>query len=127
MKQKSLIVEDNEPIRENTIELLELNNYEVFAALNGLQGLQIAKEQTPDLILCDIQMPDMNGYHLLQHTRKEQDLEKTKFIFFTASAEKKEIEQGFKLGADDYIIKPFNPDDLLKILEKHLAFISPLV
>lgn len=127
MKQKVLIVEDNEPIRENTAELLELNNYDVFAACNGLQGLAIAKEQSPDLILCDIQMPEMDGYHLLQHIRNDQALHNIRFIFFTASSEKKEIETGLKMGANDYIIKPFQPDDLLKMLEKHLAFISPLL
>jgi CheY-like chemotaxis protein len=120
MKHKILIVEDNEPIRENTAELLELSNYAVITAGNGTQALNIALQQTPDLILCDIQMPQMDGYHLLQHIRKQIQLHNTPFIFFTASAEKKDIEAGLQMGANDYIVKPFLPAGLLQMLEKYL-------
>lgn len=120
MKQKILLVEDNGPIRENTAELLELYNYTVSSASNGEEGLEMAMQQTPDLILCDIQMPVMNGYHLLEHIRKLPSLNSSRFVFFTASCEKKEIEMGLLMGADDYIIKPFTGDELLNKLKKLL-------
>ena len=121
LKQNILLVEDNLDIRENTTELLELFNYTVVAASDGKKGLNMAMLQTPDLILCDIQMPVMNGYHLLEHIRKLPSLTNCRFLFFTASAEKKEIEMGMLLGADDYIIKPFTENDLLDKVRKYLG------
>jgi CRP/FNR family transcriptional regulator, cyclic AMP receptor protein len=127
MKYKILIVEDNEPIRENTAELLELYNYTVLTANNGEEGLDIAIRVIPDLILCDIQMPVMNGYHLLEHIRKLPQLNNSFFVFFTAFSEKKEIEMGLQIGANDYIVKPFSGDELLSKLKKLLGeTISPL-
>jgi CRP/FNR family transcriptional regulator, cyclic AMP receptor protein len=120
MHHKILIVEDNISILENTTELLELSNYNVVCASNGKEGLTVALQEKPDLILCDILMPGMDGYHLLEHIRQEHALQKTRFIFFTASAEKKEIEDGMSLGADDYIVKPFYGDALLEKIEKLL-------
>ncbi len=113
MKNIILVVEDNEPIRDNTIELLELSNYKVISACNGKEGLCLALEQIPDLILCDIQMPEMDGYLLLELIRKEPSLAHSRFIFFTASAEKKEISKGMDMGADGYIVKPFSGEELL--------------
>jgi CheY-like chemotaxis protein len=121
MKSRILIVEDNEPIRENTIELLELSDYDVITACNGEEGLSIALQQTPDLILCDIKMPVMDGYHLLEHVRKQTTLTNSRFIFFTASSEKKEIEMAIAMGADDYIIKPFTGEELLDRINKLLV------
>lgn len=121
MKQKILLVEDNLPIRENTSEMLELSDYAVVTACNGKEGLDMALDQIPDLILCDIQMPVMDGYHLLDLVRKESSLNKSRFVFFTASAEKKEIEQGMLRGADDYIVKPFTGEELLNKLKGLLA------
>jgi CRP/FNR family transcriptional regulator, cyclic AMP receptor protein len=120
MKFKILIVEDNEPIRENTIELLELSNYEVIAACNGREGLEKAVQCKPDLILCDIQMPLMNGYHLLEQVRNIAAFETTRFLFFSASTEKKDIEKGLLMGANDYILKPFSGEDLLEKLKSQL-------
>lgn len=94
MKHKILLVEDNEPIRDNTTELLELYDYSVTAACNGKEGLEVALQQPPDLILCDIQMPVMDGYHLFELIRKYPALKNSRFIFFTASSEKKEVEAG---------------------------------
>jgi CRP/FNR family transcriptional regulator, cyclic AMP receptor protein len=121
MKQKILVVEDNEPIRENTIELLELSDYDVLTACNGEEGLSMALQQTPDLILCDIKMPVMDGYHLLQHIRQQISLTNSRFMFFTASSEKKEIEMAMAMGADDYIIKPFTGEELLDRINKLLV------
>lgn len=123
MKQKILIVEDNENIRENTSELLELSDYNVSSAANGKEGLDMALQHIPDLILCDIRMPEMNGYNLLEQVRKLPSLQNSRFVFFTASCEKKEIEVGLKLGADDYIVKPFTEKELLRKLKKLLGLL----
>jgi CheY-like chemotaxis protein len=120
MKLKILLVEDNEPIRDNTTELLELHNYAVTATCNGQEGLEAALRHPPDLILCDIQMPVMDGYHLFEHIRKYPALHSIRFVFFTASAEKKEVDAGMKMGADDYIVKPFTAEHLLEVLQKNL-------
>ena len=121
MQQKILLVEDDYDNRENIFEMLEISNYIVVTARNGKEGLEIAKEQKPDLILCDIKMPEMNGYHLLQNIRKLSSLSNTFFVFFTAFCEKKDIETGFKMGADDYIVKPCSGEDLIYKLKKLLG------
>ncbi len=120
MKNLILVVEDNGPIRENTTEILELSNYRIITGCNGKEGLDIALEQIPDLILCDIQMPVMDGYLLLELVRKEPALNHSKFIFFTASAERKEIVKGLEMGADDYIVKPFSGEDMLRKVQSVL-------
>lgn len=120
MKQKILIVEDNEPIRENTIELLELSDYEIVTACNGQEGLELALKEIPHLILCDIRMPVMDGYHLLEHIRQQPSLSGSRFVFFTASSEKNEIAEAIAMGANDYIVKPFTGEHLLDVLKKNL-------
>ncbi len=121
MKHKILLVDDNEPIRENTAELLEMSDYTVQTACNGKEALAAALQQPPDLILCDIAMPVMNGYHFFEHVRKHPALNKSRFIFFTASAEKKEIEAGLHMGADAYITKPFTGEHLLEVVHKNIG------
>ncbi len=118
--KRILLVEDNTPIRENTSELLELANYEVLSACNGQEGLEIALKENPDLIICDIMMPEIDGYHLLEILRRQPVFRNTPFLFFTASAEKSEISKGLDAGANDYITKPFDPDQLLSLMEKYL-------
>ncbi len=120
MEQTILIIEDNMDIRENITELLEFFSYKVLSAGDGEKGLNMAMRLIPDLILSDIQMPVMNGYHLLECIRKLPSLNKCRFIFFTASSEKKEIEMGLLLGADDYIIKPFTENELMDKIKKTL-------
>lgn len=121
MKHKILLVEDNKDIRENTTELLELFNYTVLSACDGAKGLDMAMQQIPDLILCDILMPVMNGYHLLENIRKLPSLNNSRFLFFSASCEKKEIELGLLMGADGYIGKPFTENELLDKIKIHLG------
>jgi CheY-like chemotaxis protein len=120
MKYKILLVEDNELIRENTIEFLELYNYTVLSANNGVEGLSMAMQQNPDLILCDIRMQVMDGFHLLEHVRTSPTLNSARFVFFTASCEKKDIEKGLQMGADDYLVKPFTGEDLLEKMKRNL-------
>ena len=107
-----LLIEDNNDIRENTCELLELEGYEVIFAANGKNGLTLAKEKKPDIILCDIMMPETSGYDVFFELKNDTETAHIPFIFFTASAEKGEIAEGFAMGANGYIRKPFEPKEL---------------
>jgi len=121
MKPCILLIEDNDPIRENTAELLELSDYEVILAGNGKQALEIMiSVKKPDLILCDIMMPQMNGYEFLKIVKQEYQFTSIPFIFFTAYSEKKDIEKGLQMGAAGYIVKPFEPDELIRTIRKSL-------
>jgi CheY-like chemotaxis protein len=115
-----LVIEDNKNILENTAEILELSNYRVITATNGKSGVEQAIENKPDLILCDIMMPGVDGYGVLHMVQKNPDLEQTPFIFLTAKTEHSEVRKGMSLGADDYITKPFEPTDLLNTIESRL-------
>jgi CheY-like chemotaxis protein len=119
--KRILLVEDNEPILENTTELLELSNYQVLSARNGQQGLTLAFQEMPDMIVCDIAMPGLNGYMLLQAVRETPGLEKVPFVFLTASSENVDIQKGLAMGADGYLVKPFEGDKLLQLIEEHLT------
>jgi len=121
MKPCILLIEDNDPIRENTAELLELSDYEVILAGNGKQALEMMiSVKKPDLILCDIMMPQMNGYEFLKIVKQEYQFTSIPFIFFTAYSEKKDIEKGLQMGAAGYIVKPFEPDELIRTIRKSL-------
>ena len=119
MNKRVLIIEDNELIRLNTVELLELEDYDVLDAADGTEGAEVAKRALPDLILCDILMPNGDGYMVLEAIRSEPSLHHTKFIFLTAFSEKTERDKGFALGASDFIVKPFEPSVLLDCIRKH--------
>jgi len=108
-----LIIEDNPEIRENMTELLELNDFKVVSAMNGAEGISIAKEIKPDLILCDIMMPVVNGYEVLRQLKTNPPTAEIPFIYVTASAEKTEVKIGMDLGADGYIRKPFETSELM--------------
>ena len=118
--KKVLVIEDNKDILDNTAEILELAHYKVYTAENGKQGVEQALVQKPDLILCDIMMPELDGYGVLHMTHQNPELQNTPFIFLTAKAEKSEIRRGMSLGADDYIPKPFDATDLLTAIESRL-------
>jgi DNA-binding response OmpR family regulator len=118
--KKILVIEDNKDILENTTEILELSNYQVLEASNGKEGVEKAIADKPDLILCDIMMPEIDGYGVLHMVQKNPDLQHTPFIFLTAMTEKEEVRKGMSLGADDYITKPFDPTDLLNAIESRL-------
>jgi CheY-like chemotaxis protein/CRP-like cAMP-binding protein len=118
--KKILVIEDNLDILENTAEILELSNYKVFKASNGKEGVAAALANKPDLILCDIMMPELDGYGVLHMVQKNPDLQNIPFIFLTAKTEKDEMRKGMSLGADDYITKPFDPTDLLNAIESRL-------
>jgi CheY-like chemotaxis protein len=116
-----LLIEDNSDIRENTCELLELEGYEVILAANGKNGIALAKEKQPDIILCDIMMPEVDGYEVLNGLRSDVETVNIPFIFLTASVEKKEIEAGFAMGAVGYIKKPFEAKELFDTIVKCLT------
>lgn len=116
----ALLIEDNRDIRENLCEMLQLEGYNVIVAENGQKGLDFAKEKKPDIILCDIAMPILNGYDVLKTLKSDKEISSIPFIFISASTEKKDIEVGLKMGADAYIQKPFEEHELFKTLTKFI-------
>lgn len=120
MKEKILLIEDDEIIRENTAEILELANYLVITAENGKTGVQKAKKEKPDLIICDIMMPNLDGYGVLYLLGKDPETSTIPFVFLTAKIDKSDRRKGMDLGADDYLTKPFEEMDLLNAIESRL-------
>jgi len=118
--KKILLIEDNEAMRENTAEMLELANYKVVTAANGKIGVEMAKSEMPDLIICDIMMPELDGYGVLYYLSKDPITASIPFIFLSAKAEQSEIRKGMNMGADDYLTKPFEELDLLAAIESRL-------
>ncbi len=115
-----LLIEDNQDIRDNMSEILELANYKVLTAENGKVGVALAIEHKPDVIVCDIMMPVLDGYGVIHMLQKDPSTQNIPFIFLTAKAERAEIRKGMELGADDYITKPFNGTELLSAIESRL-------
>src|SRR5687768_6557413 len=118
--KKILLIEDNPEVRENTSEILSLANYDVLVAENGKIGVDIAQRQRPDLIICDIMMPELDGYGVLHILSKNEETAGIPFIFLSAKAEKADVRKGMDLGADDYLTKPFDDTDLLNAIEARL-------
>ncbi|MEL6139021.1 MAG: response regulator [Cyanobacteria bacterium J06628_6] len=117
---KILVIEDEAQVRENIKEILELNGYTVFAADSGTKALPLAKEHFPDLILCDVMMPGLSGYEVLDLIRQNQDTAAIPFIFLTAKADQRDLRQGMNQGADDYLTKPFEAQTLLDAVQSRL-------
>lgn len=120
MNKKVLIIEDNNDIRENIVEILELAGYTVYAADNGKNGVELALKNMPDIILCDIMMPELDGYGVLYMLNKNPDMAAIPFIFLTAKAERPDLRKGMEMGADDYLTKPFDDMELLNAIETRL-------
>lgn len=119
--KKILLIEDDAVLRENTAELLELLNYQVNVASNGKIGVEKAKNQHPDLIVCDIMMPELDGYGVLEQLSTDPETMHIPFIFLSAKTERQDVRKGMNLGADDYITKPFSEDELVSAIESRLA------
>ena len=117
---KILVIEDESGIRESIQEILELENFTVNVAKDGGIGLKMAQEQSPDLIICDIMMPKLDGHGVLMALHQNEATESIPFIFLTARADKTAQRQGMELGADDYLTKPFTPSELLNAVETRL-------
>lgn len=120
MANTILIIEDNANMADNIAGILELANYKVISAPNGKIGTALAQQHHPDLILCDIMMPELDGYGVLHILSSNPDTSNIPFIFVTAKADKTDFRTGMNLGADDYITKPFDDFDLLKVVETRL-------
>jgi len=115
-----LLIEDNDEIRENTAEILELAGYKVSTAENGKVGVEQALEKKPDLIICDVMMPVLDGYGVLHLLNKNPELKGIPFIFLTAKSERSDFRKGMEMGADDYVTKPFTDIELLTAIESRL-------
>jgi CRP-like cAMP-binding protein/CheY-like chemotaxis protein len=120
MSKLILLIEDNKDMRENTSEILELAQYKVIAAKNGKEGVEIAQKEKPDLIICDIMMPILDGYGVLHMLSKSTETASIPFIFLTAKAERSDFRKGMEMGADDYVTKPFDDIELLNAVESRL-------
>lgn len=120
MEKRILLIEDNMEMRENTAEILELANYKVFTATNGKEGVKLAQTVGPDLVICDIMMPELDGYGVLHMLSKDLKTATIPFIFLTAKAEKNDFRKGMAMGADDYLTKPFDDIELLNVVETRL-------
>lgn len=118
--KKILLIEDNDDIRDNTAEILELANYDVEVAENGKRGIEKALEFLPDLIICDIMMPELDGYGVLHAIQRNESIKNTPFIFLTAKTERSDFRKGMESGADDYITKPFDGTELLNAIDGRL-------
>jgi CRP-like cAMP-binding protein len=116
-KKKILIIEDNEDIRESSVEILKLAGYEVLEADNGKIGVELAQQHLPDMVLCDIMMPELDGYGVLYLLSKHRETANIPFIFLTAKAERADMRKGMEMGADDYLTKPFDDMELLNTIE----------
>ncbi len=114
--ERILLIEDNEALRENTAEILTLASYEVTTAENGKIGVEKAISNPPDLIVCDIMMPVLDGYGVFQIISKNEDLQHIPFIFLSAKSERTDLRKGMEMGADDYITKPFSDSELINAI-----------
>lgn len=115
--KKILVIEDDANIRESLVELLEMKSFELISADNGTDGLKLAQEKIPDLILCDVMMPGLNGYEVVEAIRKDSRLAKLPFIFLSAKAMDTDIQHAKNLGANSYLTKPFRAQELFSIVD----------
>ncbi len=116
-----LVIEDNEEIRENTTEILELAGYNVIIASNGNDGLRAAADRAPDVILCDIMMPGLDGYEVLESLKRKPNTSHIPLVYVSASAEKSEVKRAMEMGASGYVRKPFEVGDLMEAINKCLG------
>ncbi|MGV0025934.1 response regulator [Phormidesmis priestleyi] len=122
-----LVIEDEQTVRESILDLLEAEGFQGIGGENGNMGVTLAREHHPDLILCDVQMPDLDGYSVLTHLRKSPETAGIPFIFLTARSTKSDIRYGMELGADDYLTKPCTATELLGAISGRLAKQSALL
>jgi DNA-binding NarL/FixJ family response regulator len=118
--KKILIIEDEPEMRRNITALLNYHGYEAVGAENGRQGLEAARRDLPDLIVCDVMMPELDGYGVLEALQADALLARIPFIFLSAKGEKEDLRSGMNLGADDYLIKPVTNSDLVNAIETRL-------
>jgi DNA-binding NarL/FixJ family response regulator len=120
MTKKILIIEDQAPMRRNLALMLELEGYKTCVAENGRIGIETARKERPDLILCDVMMPELDGYGVVQALREDHVFANTPFVFLTAKSDRSDVRVGMNFGADDYLTKPVVRDDLLSAVQTRL-------
>jgi len=118
--EKFLVIEDEPGVRENLAEILQLAQYEVVLAADGIEGIECARQHRPDLIICDVMMPKMDGFEVLETLQADPELATIPLIFLTAMADIQNLREGMDLGADDYLTKPFELDQLLISISSRL-------
>lgn len=119
--KRILVIEDEPEMLRNMVTILKMEGYATLSAGNGDAGLELAKRELPDMILCDVMMQGLDGYQVLRHLRGEPETMAIPFLFLTARAEKRDLRAGMLLGADDYLTKPVDPDDLLAAIKTRFA------
>ncbi len=127
MSKRILIIEDSVDIRENTAELLELSGFTVETASDGLEGVRIARNWNPDVVICDIMMPNLDGFGVLQVFSSQPELATIPFIFLTAKTDRADMRKGMEMGADDYLTKPFQEVELLRAIEARLKKVKTII
>jgi len=118
--KKILVIEDEADTLDNLVLMLEMEGFKTFSAANGRAGVFLAKRELPDVILCDVSMPELDGYGVLEALRAESATVSIPFIFLTAKGDKKDLRQGMNLGADDYLTKPASAEDVLGAIQARL-------
>ncbi|MBI5424205.1 MAG: response regulator transcription factor [Opitutae bacterium] len=118
--EKILVIDDDAKMRRQIAALLSSEGYQTIEAHNGREGVALALREKPDLVVCDITMPEMNGHRVLQALREEATTAATPFIFLTGWGEKEDLRAGMNLGADDYLVKPVEPADLISAVAARL-------
>lgn len=118
--KKILVIEDDFDVRENIVELLKSENFEVLVADNGRIGVEAAREHLPDVIICDMAMPELNGIAVLKLLKISNATLRIPFIFLTANADRNKVMEGISGGAVDYLVKPFNAERLLSAINRVL-------
>lgn len=116
---KILVVEDENVIRENTLEMLEIKGFDAIGAINGNDAVEKLNQFNPDIIFCDIMMPQMDGFEFLKWFRSKQNNSTTPFIFLSAKAEQEDRDNAMSLGANDFLLKPFSFSDLFDVINKY--------
>src|SRR5262252_9206345 len=127
MKSLILVVEDDRVIRSNVVELLSEEGYDAISASDGGDGLALAQARIPDLIVCDIALPTLDGFELLRAVRADPRMTAKPFIFLTARSERADVSAGMRLGADDYLSKPFTADELLDAIRTRLERLNEIL
>ena len=127
MVKKILIIEDDPIVQENLDVLLNEEGFSTIVASNGLEGLDKVKSSNPDLIICDVMMPGINGYRVKEILNKADETFDIPLIFLTAKTNIKDLRQGMNLGAEDYIFKPYKADDLLRVINQKLSMRERLI
>ena len=118
--KKILVIEDEAETRENLVLMLEMEGFKPFSAPNGRLGVATARRELPDVILCDVSMPEMDGYGVLENLRADSSTVSIPFIFLTAKGDKKDLRTGMNLGADDYLTKPASAEEVLSAINARL-------